>query len=246
MTKGNEFNVKHARRILAHPSDRNSITPIRLPVQPGLGPIRLVHDDNRPVRRRRTAHLLRLGDVLAHGGNHIVYGRWGTALKGQRHAGSVPIEDRNAVTRGRDSDLLVLEADVAGLHPAEDLACFSLELVLFAGDVRDNVVEDVHAGDAGVAGARDGLHGDDAGGADRTETGDESGEGNGNARDGAVGVADDEAGVEAVCLALMWDQGEVVDVHGRDDERHVRRKTVVLCVGKDGEFGFEEFHLCWW
>ena len=82
------------------------------------------------------------------------------------------VEHGHAVARGRDADVLVFEADAAGLHPAEDLARFRLELVLFAGDVRDDVVEDVHAGDARVAGAGDGLHGDDTGGVDWTEAGD--------------------------------------------------------------------------
>lgn len=244
MTEGDELDIKHPRGILAHPTDGDGIAAIGLPVEPGLRPVRLVHDNDGPVGRRRTAHLLRLRDVLAHGGNHGVCSRWRPALEGQGDAGGVAVEDGHAVTRGRDADILVLEADVAGLHPAEDLARLRLELVLLAGDEGHDVVEDVHAGDAWVARTGDGLHGDDAGGADRAKARDERGERDGDPCDGAVGVADDEAGPESVRLALVWDQREMVDVYGRDDERHVRCKTIVLCVGEDGVFGFEELHFC--
>ena len=46
-----------------------------------------------------------------------------------------------------------------GAHVAEHLVHLDLDLRLLVADERDDVAEDVEAGHAGIAGARDGLHG---------------------------------------------------------------------------------------
>ena len=88
------------------------------------------------------------------------------------------------------------------------------------------------------------MHGDDAGGGDGAEAGDQGGERDCDASDGAVGVADEEAVLEVVGFALVWDEGEVVYVDGRDDEWRVGCKPVVFRIGEDGEVGVEEVHFC--
>jgi hypothetical protein len=44
-------------------------------------------------------------------------------------------------------------------------------------------------------------------------------------------------------LALVRDQVHVREVHGRNDERHLRVTAVVFCVAEDGDVGLKEGHF---
>ena len=156
-----------------------------------------------------------------------------------------PVHDGDAVARGRDAQAVLLDKGLAGVvEPAEDLAGLGLELVLLARDEGHDVVDDVHGRDARVAGAGDGLHGDDADGGDGAKGGLQRGKGYDEPDDGAVGVADEEALGEAVDGALVRDEVEVREVDGGNNERNDGVATVVLGVRKDGDLGFEKLVLC--
>lgn len=154
------------------------------------------------------------------------------------------IHDRNAVACSRHAEALLLhEGGLGVIDTTEDLAGLGLELVLLARDEGHDVVDDVHGADSGVARAADGLHGDDADGGDGAKGGLEGGEGDDEADDGAVGVADQEALLEAVDGALVGDEVEMGEVHGGDDEGNEGIAAVVLGVGEDGDVGLDELHL---
>lgn len=154
------------------------------------------------------------------------------------------VHDGNAVARSGHAQGGLLDEGGAGvIDGAEDLAGLGLELVLLALDEGDDVVHDVHGGDARVTGAGDGLHGDDAHVGNGAEAGLQRGEGDDEPDDGAVGVADEEALGELVHGALVRDEVEVGEVDGGDDERHEGIAAVVLGVGEDGNLSLEEFHL---
>lgn len=88
------------------------------------------------------------------------------------------------------------------------------------------------------------LHSDDADGGDGAKGGLQRGEGDDEPDDGAVGVADEEALVQAVDGALVGDEVEVRQVDGGHDERHEGIAAVVFGVGEDGDFSLEESHFC--
>lgn len=155
------------------------------------------------------------------------------------------VHDWNAVTSGRNTKTLLLnESSTLFIKATKNLAGFSLELVLLARDEGDNVVDDVHAGDSRVTSSRNGLQSNDGDGRDGSESSLESGEGNDETNDGAVGVAHEEALVKRANRALMRDEIEMGEVDGGNDERHERIATVVLCVGEDRDIGLDELELC--
>lgn len=88
------------------------------------------------------------------------------------------------------------------------------------------------------------LHGDDADGGDGPKGGLQRGEGDDEPDDGAVGVADEEALVQAVDGALVRDEVEVRQVDGGHDEGDEGIAAVVFGVGEDGDFSLEESHFC--
>ena len=65
VTECDEFDVKHATLVFPHASDRHSVSSISLAVQARLGPVRLLHDHNSILGRRRAAQLLCIRSVLA-------------------------------------------------------------------------------------------------------------------------------------------------------------------------------------
>lgn len=126
---------------------------------------------------------------------------------------------------------------------AEDFGCFPFDFLFFAGNVRDDVVEDVHAGDAGVAAAGDGLEGGDGDGGEAAEGVVEGFERDDETGGGAVGVGDDEAFGEVVLEALVGDHGEVGGVDEGDHEWGDGVAAVVFGIGEDDEVGVEELGL---
>lgn len=154
------------------------------------------------------------------------------------------VQDGDAVAGGGDAEpLLVNKGGAVVGDGAEDLAGLGLELVLLAADEGDDVVNHVHARHARVAGARDGLHGDDADLGDGAKGGLQRRKGDDEPDDGAVGVAHEEALGEAVVRALVRNEVEVRQVDRGDDEGHEGILAVVFGVGEDGDFGLEEFHF---
>lgn len=166
-------------------------------------------------------------------------------LELETHAGGVAVHDRNAVTRSRDSQTLLLDKSrlVIG-DDAQDLTSFGLEFILLARDERHNIVHDVHGRNTRVAGARDSLHRDDGDGGDGAESSLKSGKRDDETDDGAVGVADQETLVERANGTLVGDKVKMGDVDGGNDERNERIATVVFGVGEDGDIGLGELQLC--
>lgn len=241
----NKLQVKEPAVVGPHPAHADGVSPAQVAIQTGLRPVILVkHLDGR-VRRRRAPKLLRLGDVRPQRGFALLGRRRRLARKLEADAGRVAVHDGDAVARGRDAKGLLLDEGRAGVvDAAENLPRLRLELVLLARNEGHDVVHDVHAGDARVSGAGNGLHGDDADFGDGTKGGLQGGEGDDEADDGAVGVADEEALGQAVDGALVRDQVEVRQVDGRDDERDEGVAAVIFGVGEDGDFGLEEGHFC--
>lgn len=154
------------------------------------------------------------------------------------------VHDCDAIALRGDGDVEeVVEACGSGVDAAEDLGCFPLNLFFLATDVRDHVVEDVHARDARVAAAGDGLERGDGDGAEAAKGILQGFERHNEARGGAVGIGDEEAPREALVRALMWDYGEV----GCVDEGHHQRggwvAAVVFGIGEDDEVSLDEFGL---
>lgn len=187
MAEGDELDVEDAALVLPDAADADGVPAAELAVQAGLGAVGLVEDDDGALGRGGAAELLRVGDVLAQGLLDVLGARGGAAGEAQGDAGGVAVEDGDAVAGGADLEvLLVLEGGEVARDVAEDLLGLGLELVLLARDEGDDVVDHVHGGDARVAGAGDGLHGDDGDGVDGAEDGLQSGEGDDEADDGAV------------------------------------------------------------
>lgn len=244
MAQGDKLDVKDAALVLAHAADADGVTPAELAVEAGLGPVGGVKDLDGGLRGAGAAEGLGLADVGAQGVLDVV-GRGGRAAgEAQGDAGCVAVEDGDAGAGGADAEgRLLVDGGAVGGEGAEDLLGLRLELVLLAGDVGDDVVENVERGHARVAGAGDGLEGHDGDLVNGAEAGLQGGEGDDEADDGAVGVADEEALVEAVVFALVGDEVKVGEVDGRHDEGHDGIAAVVLGVGEDGNVGLEELGL---
>ena len=190
MTQSHKHAIPDTARILAHPPHTNTVSPTGLPIQPRLRPIRLLHHHHGLLRRTRTPDPLRLAHILAQRAPDVRHRRGRPPREPQRHARGVPVQHGDARARRGDAQRVVRELRGGARERPEDLARLRLELVLLAADERHHVVQDVQGGDARVAGAGDGLQGDDVGGVDGAEAGFERGEGDHQARDCAVGVAD--------------------------------------------------------
>lgn len=210
MAQGNKLQIKDPALVLPHPAHADGVPLAQVAVQAGLWAVVLVKDLDRGVGRRGAAEGLGFAGVVSEGLLDFLGRGRGLALELEAHAGRVSVEDGHAVTRRRDAQTGLLDKRRLGVvHAAEDLARLRLELVLLAADEGHDVVDHVHARDARVAGARDGLHGDDADGGDGAERRLEGREGADEPDDGAVGVAHEEALGVAAHLALVRDEVEV-------------------------------------
>ena len=145
-----------------------------------------------------------------------------------------------------ESERLPICAVIAHLDTAKDLERLPLDLLLFATDVRHDIIEDIERCHARVPCSRDGLHGGDEDGLDGAERLFERGKGDDDGGGRAVGVGDDEAALERGREEglLLRDDGEVRGVDERDDEGDVRVAAEVFGVGEDGEVGGAECLLC--
>ena len=143
-----------------------------------------------------------------------------------------------------ESKRLPICAVIARLDTAKDLERLPLDLLLFATDVRHDVIKDVQGCHARVPCARDGLHGGDKDGLDGAERLFERGKGDDDGGGRAVGVGDDEALGEGLQAALLGDDGEMGGVDEGDDEGDVGISSEVLGVGEDRELCGAEGGLC--
>lgn len=246
MAQGSKLDVKDASLILAHTADADGVAAAEVTVEAGLRPVGLViaKDLDGGLGGRGAAQGLGLAGVPAEGVADLVGRGGGPALEAQAHAGRVAVHDGDAVAGGRDAEAVLLDKGGAGaVEAAQDLAGLGLELVLLARDEGHDVVDHVHARDARVPRARDGLHGDDGHGRDGAERGLERGKGDDEADDGAVGVADEEAPAEPADGTLVGDEVEVGEVDGRDDEGDEGVAAVVFGVGEDGDVGLDELEF---
>ena len=194
--KHDEFDVENGA--LPYPTNRDARTVLIIPIQARLRTIRLfVHDDGMH-RGRGTAPRVCLGRKRHHGLAHLLWARRGPSCKAHRDGHQMAIQNSHTIARRRYAERLAgahverLDAVVAVDEVTEYLEYFPLHFFFFAGDVGNDVVEDVEGGYAGVACARDGLHGGDDARLDRAKRFFEGAEGNDEARRGAVGVCEDE------------------------------------------------------
>lgn len=187
VTQSNKLEVKDTALVLAHATDADGVSTAQVAVETRLGAVGLVKDLDGRGRSRGAAEGDGLGEVAAEGLLDLLGGRGGLALEVEADAGGVAVHDGDAVAGSGDAEGALLDKGrLVRADGAEDLAGLSLELILLARDEGHDVVDDVHGGHARVAGARDGLHGDDGDGGDGTEGGLEGGEGDDEADDGTV------------------------------------------------------------
>ncbi len=115
------------------------------------------HILHRDFRRAREVALLRKGGESVEGVAQIGEARVGGEF--DRNRNSVAVHHRDAVAvradfGGERLDVVAGEVD-------QNLLRFLLHLFLFSTDKGDDVTDDVHGGDTGVAGTGDGLEGGD-------------------------------------------------------------------------------------
>jgi len=84
------------------------------------------------------------------------------------------------------------------------------------------------------------LHGDDGDLIYGAESCLQSGEGDDNANNGTVGVAHNKAFLNRVLSALVWYDGEVVEVDGGDDERDEIMAPVIFGIAENSQVGLLE------
>ena len=245
MAESNKLDVKDARLVFTNTTHADGVALAQVAVETGLWPVVLVKHHDGGLRGRRAAQGLRLRGVLSQRLLDLLGRGRRALLEGEGHAGRVAVQDGDTVAGGGyPQPFLLDESSAAGIDTAQDLPGLRLELVLLALDEGDHVINHIHAAHAGVARAADGLHGHDAHGADLAELSLEGGERDDEADNGAVGVADEEALVEAVDFSLVGDEVEMREVDGGHDEGHEGVAAVVFGVGEDGDVGLDKFHLC--
>ena len=136
--------------------------------------------------------------------------------------------------------LMAMEAGAtvpaSALTRAEHLERLDHHLFFFLTDVRDHIVQRVERGNAGVPRAREGLHG---GHHDpfQAESIIEWLERHSQAHGGAVGVGDDESIVPAPDPSLVCQHRQVVSVHLRDEQGHIRVHAVRAGVAEHAVSG---------
>ena len=244
MAQCHKLDIEDTAVVLSDTANTDGIALRQLAVQTGLGPVGLIKDLDGGLRCRGAAKLLGLGDVAAHGLLDLLGTGRGTLSKAEGHTSSVAIQDWDTVaSRGDTKLLLVLERGGVCVDSSENLLSLGLKLVLLSGNEGDNVVDDVHAANTGVASARDGLHRDHRDGVNLAKACLKGSKRDDEADDCAIAVANQEALLQAERLALVRDEVQMVEVDSRDDEGHERIASVVLGVGEDGDVGVLELLL---
>ena len=126
--------------------------------------------------------------------------------------------------------------------PTQDFEGFPLHLLLFAADVRHDVVENVHAGEAGVSSTRDSLHRRYHAGFDRAKRLLQGSKGDNERSGAAVRICDDEPLLKRrrVESLLLRDNGQMRGVDERHDEGYIGIAPEVLRIGEHTELGRAE------
>lgn len=244
--KGSKPKVEEATLgTLPHASNADGVSARDVSVESGLRSVGLVEDADSLAGRRRSTQLLSLRLVFTHGLHDLLGAGTGAVLEAQRNESHVTIRDSDTGARSADAEAsLLLEGSGVRAQSTQNLLGLVFKLVLLSANEGNHVVHDVHARNAGIASSRQCLLGEDLDFLDGAELGLEGGEGNDDANDSTVGVADEESLLQAKLLSLVRDQIQMVGVHGGDDEGHQGMLPVVLCVREDGDFGLDELHLC--
>ena len=116
----------------------------RLGVEPRLRAVLLVETDDGLRRCRRQPELLRLSTEGLERLAHVVDRH--LLLERGRHALGVPVEHRHARRLGADDDRM--RFDGAVVHAAENALGLALQLLFFAADVGDDIVNHVECAHA--------------------------------------------------------------------------------------------------
>ena len=121
---------------------------------------------------------------------------------------------------------------------AEQLEGLGFHFFFFAADEGDDVVEDVHGGDAGVASAADGLHGGDKDLLDAEALLDRL-KRHDQADGGAIGIGDHVA-AGGLARGLLLDEVQMIRVDLGNDQGDIGRHAEGAGIGKHGASGVGE------
>ena len=170
---------------------------------------------------------------------HDDFGFGGRAFEFNRDALQVAIARGHAIAMGADPEIGRRNAVQRG--GAQHLERLCLQLFFFIANVGNHIVNDVERRDAGIAGARGGLHGYDKD-AMQTKGVVQRLERAGQVRGRAIGVGDDEARPAAL-FALSFDERAVLRVDLRNQERYVGHGSMRAGVGENGVAGRSQGRL---
>src|SRR5205085_8014004 len=118
---------------------------------------------------------------------------------------------------------------------AQHFLRFHLHLLFFFGDVGNHVAKNIERGHAGIAGATDGLHGDDKNFFNPNFLV-QGGKRHDQAGGGAVGIGDDEA-ARLAPPALRFDERHVAGIHFGNEQRNIGLHAEGAGVGDDNVSG---------
>lgn len=239
MRKNNKLDVKD--RVLADTANAASVAIVTVSVQSRLWSIWLVKDVDNILGGGVAAKVLNRASELAESLLDLLDGWRRALLELDAEALSVAIDNGDTVAGGRDLELLFgdnVEGDAVGSNVGKNLAGLPLELIFLAANVGNQVVKDIHGGNAGgKARTGNGLHGGNNHGGDGTKLFLESLERDNHTGSGAVGDAHFEA------LLLLLEVGanvQMLGVAGRDDKRNILGASVVFGVGDDDEASIDK------
>lgn len=216
-------------------ADGDTVAGVSVSVQTGLWSVWLFEDVDGVLWGRVTAQELGLADVVTKTLLDLLEGRLWSVSELEGDTLGVAVGDGDSVALCGDEEVVVkLELGGVLVEPAEDLLGLPLDLVFLAGDVGDDVVQDVDAWDAGgEACAGDGLQGGGGDKLERAKLVDKRLQRSHKAGGGAVGDAD-EVPLLAVCLCNpVFDHLEVLRVGDRHNQGDVRVSSVVLGIRDD-------------
>ena len=156
------------------------------------------------------------------------------------------IEHRHTGACSGDLEILLFCESCRGrIEATKNLLRFYFQFLFFAGDIWNDVIDDVHAADARVSCSANSLQSDDGALRDGAEASLKCGEWDDQPNDGAVGVTDlVAAGFVSPLGLLVRDEGQMSQVDGRDDQGDERILAVVLGVGEDGDAMLRKSLLC--
>lgn len=141
MAECNEFQIKDIALVFPYSSNTDCVSVLRISIEPWLGSIWLLHDQDRRLRGGRTSQYLGLANVTAQSLLDCLCGwsRLASILEPQRYTGSMTIQHRYSVASCRDFQVRLLQkSSNLSIHLPKNLLCFRLKFVLLSRDEGHN------------------------------------------------------------------------------------------------------------